>query len=68
MALDGGEDGYIFYNALAEKWLPCCNAVAVECGEGQAEKIAEKFSVLFADVYSVEDFNGIERTVIGRKD
>lgn len=68
MALDGGEDGYIFYDALAEKWLSYCNAVAVECGEGQAKKIKEKFSVLFADVCSVEDFNGIERAVIGRKD
>lgn len=67
-ALDGGADGFIFYNALAEKWLPHCNAVAVECGEGQAERIADEFSVLFADVYSVKDFNGIERAVIGRKD
>ena len=68
MALDGGEDGFVFYDAIAEKWLPYCNAAAVECGEGQAKKIEEKFSVLFADVYSVKDFNGIERTVIGRKD
>lgn len=68
MALDGGDDGYMFYNAIAEKWLPYCSAAAVECGEGQAERIKILFSDLFADVYSVKDFNEIERTVIGRKD
>jgi len=68
MALDGGEDGYMFYEAIAEKWIDYCDAVAVECGEGQADKVKELFSCVFADVYSVTDFNGIERTVIGRKD
>lgn len=68
MALDGGIDGYVFYNAIAEKWIAHCSAVAVECGEGQAGRIKSLFSDLFADVYSVKDFNGIERTVIGRKD
>ncbi len=68
MALDGGDDGYVFYNAIAEKWLADCGAVAVECGEGQAERIKTLFSDMFADVYSVKDFNGIDRIVIGRKD
>lgn len=68
MALDGGEDGYVFYEAIADKWINCCDAVAVECGEGQADKIKELFSCVFADVCFVKDFNGIERTVIGRKD
>lgn len=67
MALDGGEDGFIFYDAISKKWAPYCNAVAVECGEGQADSIKSVFSDMFADVYSVKDFNGIERTVIGRK-
>lgn len=68
MALDGGKDGYVFYEAIADKWINYCGAVAVECGEGQSNKIKELFSYVFADVYSVTDFNGIERTVIGRKD
>lgn len=68
MALDGGKDGCIFYEAIADKWIDYCGAVAVECGEGQSNKIKELFSCVFADVYSVTDFNGIERTVIGRKD
>ncbi len=67
MALDGGEDGMIFYNAIAEKWLGCCSAVAVECGEGQADSIKNLFSSIFANVYSVKDFNDIDRTVIGKE-
>lgn len=67
MALDGGADGMIFYNAIAKKWLEHCSAVAVECGEGQANSIKNLFSDIFTDVYSVEDFNSIERTVIGRE-
>ncbi len=67
MALDGGEDGMIFYNAIAEKWLGKCSAVAVECGEGQAESIQKLYSSVFADVYSVKDFNDIDRVVIGKE-
>ena len=66
MALDGGEDGYDFYRALAEKWLPFCKgAIAVECGENQTEIIENLFSELCAEVYSEKDFNGIGRTVCG---
>ena len=69
MALDGGEDGLDFYRAINEKWLGHCNgAVAVECGEGQSDDIRKIFSTQCAETYSVTDFNGIERVVIGRKD
>lgn len=67
MALDGGSDGMIFYNTISQKWIDECSAVAVECGEGQADSIIKLFSKKFADVYSVKDFNGIERVVIGRE-
>lgn len=67
MALDGGSDGMVFYNAISEKWIEECSAVAVECGEGQADSIIKLFSQRFADVYSVKDFNGTERVVIGRE-
>ncbi len=67
MALDGGKDGFAFYSAIAECWLPCCGAVAVECGEGQADSIKSLFSVMFADTYSITDFNGIERVVVGKE-
>lgn len=69
MALDGGIDGLDFYRVIADKWLCNCNgAIAVECGEGQAEIIEQIFSTQCSDCYSVSDFNGIERVVIGRKD
>lgn len=69
MALDGGEDGLDFYRAIADKWLPHCGgAIAVECGEGQADDIRRMFSMQCAETRSVNDFNGIERVVIGRKD
>lgn len=67
MALDGGSDGMIFYNALNDKWIDECSAVAVECGEGQADSIIKLFSEKFADVYSVKDFNGFDRVVVGRE-
>ena len=66
MALDGGEDGYDFYRALALKWLPFCKgAIAVECGENQTQKIENLFSVLCTEVHSEKDFNGIGRMVCG---
>lgn len=66
MALDGGEDGYDFYRALALKWLPFCKgAIAVECGENQTETIEKLFTAKCARVYSENDFNGIGRMVVG---
>lgn len=69
MALDGGIDGLDFYKAITDKWLNYCSgAIAVECGEGQADDISRMFSLQCSDVFSLTDFNGIERVVIGRKD
>ena len=66
MALVGGEDGYDFYKVINDKWLPYCKgAIAVECGEGQAEKIESLFSLHCRETYSVTDFNGIKRVVVG---
>ena len=68
MALDGGEDGLVFYRALTEKWLPhCTGAIAVECGEGQTAAIKNLFEKYCTDVSEQLDFNGIGRTVCGRK-
>lgn len=66
MALDGGEDGYDFYRAIASHWLPSCKgAVAVECGEGQAKVIADMFSAHCAETGVIPDFNMIDRVVYG---
>lgn len=68
MALDGGEDGLDFYKVIAEKWLPYCGgAIAVECGEGQADLIRAIFSNQCAETFSIKDFNDIERVAVGRK-
>ncbi len=63
-ALDGGENGYIFYERIAADWLPFVKtAAAVECGEGQAETVAAMFNT----TEILKDFNGIQRVVIRRK-
>ena len=70
MALDGGKDGFDFYRLISEKWLPALNEngiVAVECGEEQSDDIKKMFSSFCKKTYSVKDFNGTERIVIGEK-
>ena len=70
MALDGGEDGYVFYRCLSEKWLPFVNEggfIAVECGENQAVKIASMFSKHSKETEIIKDFNNTERMVYASK-
>ena len=68
-ALDGGEDGYVFYRAIAEKWLPLLprgGFAAVECGEGQPETVAGLFGRTL-DCAVVKDLYGVPRFVTGNK-
>ena len=70
MALDGGEDGLVFYRALAEKWLPFLKEgalVGVECGETQAQTVAGLFEKAGYRTEISKDFNEIERFVFARK-
>ena len=62
MALDGGTDGLDFYRKLADIWLPKCDVLAVECGNGQAEDIVR----LFGGGEVLRDFNGIGRVVLAK--
>ncbi|MCL2446077.1 MAG: peptide chain release factor N(5)-glutamine methyltransferase [Oscillospiraceae bacterium] len=64
MALDGGADGLDFYRKLAEIWLPRCDVLAVECGDGQAEDIVQ----LFGGGEILQDFNGIGRVVVAKRE
>ena len=74
MALDGGEDGLIFYRAITDKWIDILNPsglMAVECGEDQANDIEKMFSVKinddfydkFSTVFKMKDFAGVNRVV-----
>lgn len=71
MALDGAEDGYRFYRAIAEQWLPKLSPdgfVAVEVGIGQAQTVADLFrahGMTQTTIYP--DFAGIDRVVIGKR-
>ncbi len=70
MALDGGEDGLIFYRALIKDWskkLSDDGFMAFECGEGQAQDISELFSKINFDSKAINDYNNIQRIVIGRR-
>lgn len=68
-ALDGGADGYVFYRAIAEQWLPRLphgGFAAVECGEGQPETVAGLFGQTL-DSAVVKDLYGVPRFVAGNK-
>lgn len=70
MALDGGEDGLLFYRAICRLWLPKLmpgGTLAVEIGEEQGESVA----CLFADsglqqVQVEKDWAGHDRCVSGQ--
>jgi len=68
-ALDGGEDGLMFYRALSEKWLTKMKSgfIVVECGENQAQQVGELFLENGNEIEIINDFNGIERFVICKK-
>ena len=69
MALDGGEDGLIFYRAITEKWLCLLKnggTLAVEIGYDQAEEVSNLFRKAgLSDVRCIRDINGNARTIIG---
>ena len=70
MALDGGEDGLIFYRVLVNDWskkLKSSGFMAFECGEDQAEDISELFRKINFDSEVVYDYNNIQRIVIGKE-
>lgn len=70
-ALDGGEDGLVFYRAIARLWLPALRpggALCAECGEGQAAEVARIFSQAGLEgLRFSKDFNQIDRVVSGRR-
>lgn len=69
-ALDGGIDGYDFYRVLASDWLqrlPKGGAMAVECGEEQADEISQMFFLSRSRVNIINDLSGFPRVVTAVK-
>ena len=71
LALDGGEDGLIFYRAVLEHWksvLRDDGIIIFEVGEGQAESVRDLLSEAgFTSLGCALDTIGVERVVYGRK-
>lgn len=60
-ALDGGEDGLMFYRAIKNSLGAICKGnAAMECGENQAEAICQ----LFGNCKIIKDFADINRVVV----
>ncbi len=68
-ALDGGEDGLLFYKVIAKLWIPRImpgGVCAVEIGEGQGEAVSALFRRAgLLEISVLRDFNGLERVVAG---
>ncbi len=68
-ALDGGNDGLMFYRCIASKWLSKIlkgGLIAMECGDGQSNDIISIFDGLIAEKNILFDFNDIDRIVTFR--
>ena len=70
MALDGGEDGLIFYRCLCNEWVSMLKndgVMALECGEDQASDIGSLFNNASLEYKIIKDYNNIDRIVLGGK-
>ena len=70
LALDGGEDGYTFYEIIIEKWskkLKQGGFIAFELGEGQFDHIAALLRENgYTDIQCYLDIQGLTRAVMAR--
>lgn len=71
-ALDGGEDGLIFYRALCDRWLSYLNyggMLAVEIGYDQAEEVEGLFKAAgLKSIKTIRDAAGNDRVVSAIKE
>ena len=69
-ALDGGEDGLMFYRAIVRNWkgvLRPGGQLMFEVGETQADAVSDLMrGAGFRDIATVEDTAGVRLVVIGR--
>jgi release factor glutamine methyltransferase len=69
MALDGGEDGLLFYRVIKERapsLLHKGGMLLLEVGYNQAEKVRDILSDTFHHIETIKDLAGIDRGVGGR--
>lgn len=70
-ALDGGEDGLVFYRAILKNWLPLLRTggiLAVEIGYNQKESVSKLFrDAGMAQICAIRDISGNNRAIIGTK-
>ena len=70
IALDGGEDGLMFYRAIVRHWTQILRPggwLMFEVGEDQADAVmALMTEEKYTDVTALEDTAGIRRVVVGR--
>lgn len=70
LALDGGEDGLVFYRAITELWLPLIKPggfLAVEISEDQGDDVSALFTAHgLRDVTVLRDWAALDRCVIGQ--
>lgn len=67
LALDGGEDGLVFYRALSDIWYPLINRggyIAMECGEEQANDILSLFINKAEKGRVIKDTSGLDRIIV----
>lgn len=70
MALDGGQDGLMFYRAINEcwlDWLKPSGLLAVEHGEGQSGAIMDLFAPKLSNLTTHRDLAGFDRLVSGKR-
>ena len=69
LALDGGEDGLMFYRAIAESYkeaLTKNGALLFECGMGQSDDIINILeNAGYERIKVIKDLSGINRGVMG---
>ena len=66
MALDGGNDGLVFYRSLSENWFTYINKggyIAMEIGEDQGKDVLSLFVNKAEKARVIKDANDLDRVV-----
>ena len=70
MALDGGEDGLVFYRYIVAEWSKKHKSdgeIFFEIGEDQGQAVSDMFTSIGFDSRVIKDYNNHDRIVKGRK-